>query len=117
MLVVEDTELNRDLLEQLLEDDYDLEFAGDGERAVAMAKEGRFDLVLMDIALPELDGLSATRAIRAHAPTATLPIVAITAHAMRGDRERALEAGCDEYVTKPIDEKHLLATLRRLVSG
>ena len=114
VLVVEDTELNRDLIEQLLEEEYALEFAGDGERAVELALTGRFDLVLMDISLPKLDGLSATRLIRDRIPATQLPVVAITAHAMRGDRERALDAGCDEYVTKPVDEELLLSTLARL---
>ncbi len=115
VLVVEDTELSRDLLEQLLEDEYELGFAEDGETAVAMVRDGGFDLVLMDLALPRLDGLSATRQIREDPRTARLPVIAVTAHGMLGDREKALAAGCDEHIVKPVDEEKLLAAMRRLL--
>jgi two-component system sensor histidine kinase/response regulator len=81
-----------------------------------MVREGRFDMVLMDLALPRLDGLTATRRIREDPKTAKLPVIAVTAHGMRGDREKALEAGCDEHIVKPVDEEMLLAAMRKLLA-
>ena len=113
ILIVEDVALNRDLLTQLLEDDYDLVVAVDGAAGVAMAIEHRPDLILMDLSLPLLDGWEATRRIKANATTGGIPVVAITANAMSGDEERAKAAGCDDFMTKPIDEDLLFAKLRR----
>ena len=113
ILIVEDVALNRDLLTQLLEDDYDLVIAVDGAAGVEMAVEHRPDLILMDLSLPLLDGWAATRRIKANAATAQIPVVAITANAMSGDEERAKAAGCDDFMTKPIDEDLLFAKLHR----
>ena len=113
ILVVEDMEVNRDLLEQLLEDDYDVVMAADGAAGVECAQQERPDLILMDLSLPILDGWDATRQIRADADTelADVPIIALTAHAMRGDEEKALAAGCNAYLSKPIDEDRLFDLL------
>jgi CheY-like chemotaxis protein len=113
ILIVEDVELNRDLLMQLLEDDYALEVATDGAAGVDMAARGRPDLILMDLSLPVIDGWEATRRIKADAITAAVPVIALTAHAMTGDEEKARAAGCDDFMTKPIDEDLLFLKLRR----
>ena len=115
VLVVEDAELSRDLLEQMLEEEFELEFAGDGAAAVAMVRDGGFDLVLMDVSLPKLDGLSATKQIREDPKTRAIPVIAVTAHGMIGDREKALAAGCDEHIVKPVDEETLVAAMRKLL--
>ncbi len=115
ILLVEDIELNRDLIEQLLEDDYWVITAVDGAQGIEMAREQRPDLILMDMSLPEIDGWEATRRLKADPATAAVPIVALTAHAMQGDEERARAAGCDDYITKPIDEDLLFAKLRALL--
>ena len=115
ILLVEDIELNRDLIEQLLEDDYRVITAVDGAQGIAMARKARPDLILMDMSLPEIDGWEATRRLKADPATAAMPIVALTAHAMQGDEERARAAGCDDYITKPIDEDLLFAKLRALL--
>ena len=111
ILIVEDLDLNIDLLTQLLEDDYALLVAKDGAAGVAMAEEKQPDLVIMDIALPVMDGYEATRRIRAKFPS--MPIVGLSSHAMSGDAEKARQAGCSDYLTKPIDEDLLLSTLRQ----
>ena len=109
ILLVEDNEMNRDMLSRRLERrGYEVAIAVDGRQGVAMATVGGYDLVLMDMSLPEIDGWEATRQLRAAAGTQTLPIIALTAHAMAGDRERALEAGANDYDTKPIDLARLL---------
>lgn len=107
ILIVEDMELNRDLLEQLLEDDYQVVTAVDGVDGVATAQREKPDLILMDLSLPVLDGWDATRRIKADAALNHIPVIALTAHAMRGDREKALAVGCDDYLSKPIDEDRL----------
>src|SRR5262245_10094134 len=112
ILIVEDVELNRDLLMQLLEDDYALEFATDGVAGVETAARERPDLILMDLSLPGIDGWEATRRIKADAATASVPVIALTAHAMTGDEEKARAAGCDDFMTKPIDEDLLFLKLR-----
>jgi CheY-like chemotaxis protein len=113
VLIVEDVELNRDLLVQLLQDDYRLLLAQDGQAALRQAKEQRPDLILMDLSLPKLDGWEATRRLKADAGLARIPVVVLSARAMRGDEERARAAGCDAFLTKPIDETLLFATLSR----
>jgi two-component system cell cycle response regulator DivK len=109
ILLVEDNELNRDMLSRRLErKGYSVEVAADGLVGVEMALAGAFDLILMDMSLPELDGWEATRRLRADDRTRTTPIIALTAHAMAGDREKALEAGCDDYDSKPVEFPRLL---------
>jgi len=115
ILVVEDVEFNRDLLVQLLEERYEILTAGDGAAAVAVAEQSRPDLILMDLSLPEMDGWEATRRIKAMEELRAVPVVALTAHAMPGDEERARESGCDGYLTKPIDEDQLFAQLERFL--
>jgi CheY-like chemotaxis protein len=110
ILIVEDIELNIDLLIQILEDDYQLLVARDGAQGVTMTAQHQPDLVLMDISLPILDGYDATRAIRQTCPT--LPIIGLSAHAMSGDDDKARTAGCNDYLTKPVDEDLLFKKLK-----
>lgn len=110
ILIVEDTELNIDLLTQLLEDDYNLLVARDGAQGVSMALEHNPDLILMDISLPVMDGYTATRKIRE--TLKSTPIIGLSAHAMNGDAARAKDAGCNDYLTKPLDEDLLLKKLK-----
>lgn len=117
ILIVEDVPYNLELLVQLLEDDYELVTARDGSSGVALAGKERPDLILMDMSLPVLDGWEATRQIRANESLREIPIIGLSAHAMSGDRERALEAGCTDYLTKPLDEDLLAATLKALFEG
>src|SRR5688500_15305357 len=113
ILLVEDNELNRDMLSRRLERrGYRVLIAVDGNQGVHMAKSEMPDLILMDMSLPVLDGWEATRRIRAAVETQAIPIIALTAHAMIGDRAKALEAGCDEYDTKPIEFTRLLNKIR-----
>jgi CheY-like chemotaxis protein len=112
VLLVEDNEMNRDMLSRrLTKRGYEVEIVTDGRQGVTRALSGGFDVVLMDMNLPELDGWEATRQIRAQPAGATLPIIALTAHAMSGDRDKALEAGCNDYDTKPVDFDRLLAKI------
>lgn len=104
ILIVEDVEFNRDLLMQLLESDYELLTAVDGAAAIALAEREHPDLILMDLSLPVIDGWEATRRIKANAELRCIPIIALTAHAMRGDAEKARECGCDGYLSKPLDD-------------
>lgn len=113
ILIVEDTELNIDLLTQLLEDDYALLVARDGAQGVTLALEKKPDLILMDISLPVMDGYEATRKIRE--TLKSTPIIGLSAHAMQSDKDRALEAGCNDYMTKPFDEDLLLQKLQGLL--
>ena len=115
ILIVEDVELNVDLLVQLLEDDYALVIAGDGASGVEKAARERPDLILMDMSLPGIDGWEATRRIRADRAIEHIPIIALTAHAMQGDEERALGCGCRDYLSKPIDEDLLFEKIRGLM--
>jgi len=117
ILLVEDNEMNRDMLSRRLQKKgYDVTMAVDGRQGVEMAKSGGYDLVLMDMSLPEIDGWEATRQLRAVPETRNLPIIGLTAHAMAGDREKALEAGCNDYDTKPVELPRLLAKIEALLS-
>jgi CheY-like chemotaxis protein len=113
ILLVEDNEMNRDMLSRrLVRKGFEVDMAMDGQQGVEMAVAGGYDLVLMDMSLPEIDGWEATRRLRAAPETASTPIIALTAHAMSGDREKALDAGCTDYDTKPIELPRLLAKIR-----
>jgi len=111
VLIVEDVALNRDLLIQLLEDRYRLLTAEDGSAALERAAAEGPDLILMDLSLPRMDGWEATRRLKADERLARIPVIALSAHAMRGDEERARASGCDGFLTKPIDESLLYRTL------
>ena len=118
ILLVEDNEMNRDMLSRRLERrGYEVVVAVDGEEGVARARAELPDLVLMDMSLPVLDGWEATRQLKAAPETKSIPVVALTAHAMAGDREKALEAGCDDFDTKPIDLPRLLGKVESLLGG
>ena len=100
ILIVDDMAMNRDLLEQLLEDDYRVVSAANGEESIVMARRERPDLILMDLSLPLLDGWDASRLLKADPELAEIPIIALTAHVMRGDEEKARAAGCDGFLGK-----------------
>jgi CheY-like chemotaxis protein len=118
VLLVEDNELNRDMLSRrLLRKGFNVLMAVDGEQGVQMAKTETPDLILMDMSLPVLDGWEATRQIKAERSTQSIPVIALTAHAMAGDREKALLAGCDDYDTKPIEFRRLFDKMDRLLNG
>jgi len=112
ILVVEDGEFNRDLMLQLLEDDYAVVLAADGDEGLRKAEQERPDLILMDLGLPVLDGWEATRRIKADPSLKSIPIIAVTSHAMVGDEIKAREAGCDAYLAKPIDADELMSAIR-----
>jgi CheY-like chemotaxis protein len=122
ILLVEDNELNRDMLvRRLRRRGFEIEIAVDGREGIDKTKRGQPDLVLMDMSLPEIDGWTAARTLKADPSTRQIPIVALTAHAMSSDREAALAAGCDDYDTKPVDFARLLGKIeaaleRRLAS-
>ena len=116
ILIVEDVAFNLDLLVQLLEDDYQLITAGDGEKGIELAKNESPDLILMDMSLPVVDGWEAARRIKSDAASKQIPIIGLSAHAMDGDREKALAFGCDDYLTKPIDEDLLVKTLNKFLA-
>jgi two-component system cell cycle response regulator DivK len=116
ILLVEDNELNRDMLAERLElRGHQVLVAADGVQGVTMAHSEKPDAILMDMSLPVLDGWEATRQLKAAPDTQAVPIIALTAHVMPGDRDRCLEAGCDAYEEKPVDFPHLLATLQLLL--
>src|SRR5215470_9729799 len=115
-LLVEDNDMNRDMLSRrLLRKGYEVVMALDGQQAVEMAAAEKPDLILMDMSLPVLDGWEATRQIKAAAETREIPVIALTAHAMAGDREKAIGAGCDDFDTKPVDFTRLVEKIEALL--
>ena len=118
ILLVEDNEMNRDMLSRRLErKGFEITIAVDGEEGVAKALSVKPDLILMDMSLPKIDGWEATRQVKANPETASIPIIALTAHAMAEDREKALAAGCDEYDTKPFELPRLLEKIQGMLDG
>ncbi len=118
VLIVEDNEMNRDMLSRRLERrGYEVLIAVDGGEGVAMATAHLPSLILMDMSLPVMDGWAATRCLKSMPMTSGIPIIALTAHAMSGDREKAIEAGCDDYDTKPIELPRLLSKIETLLSA
>jgi two-component system cell cycle response regulator DivK len=116
ILLVEDNEMNRDMLSRrLIRNGYEVVMALDGRQAVEMASGENPDLIIMDMSLPVIDGWEATRQVKAASETRAIPVIALTAHAMAGDREKAIEAGCDDYDTKPIDLPRLLGKITMLL--
>ena len=116
ILLVEDNEMNRDMLSRrLIRNGYEVSLAMDGQQGVDMALSQLPDLILMDMSLPVIDGWEATRQIRANDGTRRIPVIALTAHAMAGDREKAMEAGCEDYDTKPIEITRLLGKIAALL--
>ncbi|MBF0557480.1 MAG: response regulator [Nitrospirae bacterium] len=117
ILLVEDNEMNRDMLSRRLQrKGYDVTMAVDGEQGVNIAKSESPDLILMDLSLPVLDGWEATRRLKAEPETRSIPVIALTAHAMSGDKEKAIEAGCDDYDSKPIEFPRLLGKIEELLN-
>ena len=118
ILLVEDNEMNRDMLSRRLQKKgYEVVIAVDGEEGVAKARAEGPALILMDMSLPGLDGWEATRQLKAAPETRGIPVIALTAHAMAGDREKALEAGCDDFDTKPVELPRLLGKIEALLAG
>ncbi|MBL1274516.1 MAG: response regulator [Ectothiorhodospiraceae bacterium] len=116
VLLVEDNEMNRDMLSRRLErKGYEVVFAQDGSVAVDLAISESPALILMDMSLPVMDGWEATRRIKADPDTRDIPVIALTAHAMAGDKEKAIEAGCEDYDTKPVDFPRLLGKIETLI--
>ena len=116
ILLVEDHEMNRDMLSRRLErKGYEVSIAMDGQEGVDRAREIMPDLILMDMSLPVKDGWTATSEIKADAALRTIPVIALTAHAMAGDKDRALEAGCDDYDTKPVEFARLVSKIETLL--
>ncbi len=115
VLLVEDNEANRDMLSRrLTRHGWEVLLAGDGRQGVCVATDQHPDLILMDLRMPDLDGWAASRQLKSNIAAADIPIIALTAHAMNGDRERALAAGCDEFETKPVDFDRLLQKMAAL---
>ena len=116
ILIVEDNEMNRDMLSRrLVRRGYQIVMAVDGEEGIAMAKTESPDLVLMDMSLPVIDGWEATRRLKAEPSTRAIPVIGLTAHAMAGDREKVIAAGCDDYDTKPVELPRLLQKIEALL--
>ena len=117
ILLVEDNEMNRDMLSRRLRRrGYEVIIAMDGQQGVAMAQSSSPDIVLMDMSLPVMDGWQATQTLKASPGTKEIPVIALTAHAMSTDREKAMEAGCDDYDTKPIELTRLIAKMESLMA-
>lgn len=118
ILLVEDNEMNRDMLSRRLKKKgFDVTVAVDGKQGVDMASSDIPDLILLDMSLPVMDGWTAAALLKGDSATKDIPIIALTAHAMAGDREKALEAGCDDYDTKPVEFKRLLGKINGFVGG
>jgi two-component system cell cycle response regulator DivK len=118
ILIVEDNEMNRDMLSRrLARRGYQIVMAVDGEEGIATARAANPDLILMDMSLPVVDGWEATRRLKADAETRTIPVIGLTAHAMAGDRDKAIAAGCDDYDTKPVELPRLLQKIEALLAG
>ena len=117
ILLVEDNDMNRDMLSRrLVRNGYEVLLAMDGQQGVDMALSEHPDLILMDMSLPVIDGWEATRRIKANDATRRIPVIALTAHAMAGDREKAMEAGCEDYDTKPVEISRLLGKIAALLA-
>jgi CheY-like chemotaxis protein len=118
VLLVEDNEMNRDMLSRrLTRRGFEVVFAMDGKQGVALAQSEKPDVILMDMSLPVMDGWEATRRVKAEEATRSVPVIGLTAHAMDGDREKAIEAGCDDYDTKPVELDRLIGKIERLVGN
>ena len=116
VLVVEDNEMNRDMLSRrLTRRGFQVIFAVDGQQGVDLARSERPDIILMDMSLPVIDGWEATRRVKSDDATRGVPVIGLTAHAMAGDREKAIEAGCDDYDTKPVELERLIGKMERLL--
>jgi two-component system cell cycle response regulator DivK len=116
VLLVEDNEMNRDMLSRrLIRRGFEVVFAVNGKQGVDLARSEKPDIILMDMSLPIMDGWEATRCVKADDATRSVPIIGLTAHAMSGDREKALKAGCDDYDTKPIELDRLIGKIERLL--
>ena len=116
VLLVEDNEMNRDMLSRrLIRRGFQVVFAVDGQQGIDLARSERPDIILMDMSLPAIDGWEATRRVKADNATRSVPVIGLTAHAMGGDREKAIEAGCDDYETKPVELDRLISKIERLL--
>ena len=116
VLLVEDNEMNRDMLSRrLIRRGFEVIFAVDGKQGVDAARREKPDIILMDMSLPVMDGWEATRCVKADDATRSVPVIGLTAHAMSGDREKAIEAGCDDYDTKPVELDRLIGKIERLL--
>ena len=117
VLLVEDNEMNRDMLSRrLTRRGFEVVFAADGQQGVDLARSEKPDIILMDMSLPVMDGWEATRRIKADGTMRRIPVIGLTAHAMSGDREKAIEAGCDDYDSKPVEIDRLLGKINRLLN-
>ena len=118
VLLVEDNEMNRDMLSRrLMRRGFEVSFAADGEQGVDAARREKPDIILMDLSLPVMDGWEATRRVKSDDATRSVPVIALTARAMVGDREKAMEAGCDDYDTKPVEFDRLIGKIERLLGA
>ena len=118
VLLVEDNEMNRDMLSRrLIRRGFQVVFAMDGQQGVDLARSEQPDIILMDMSLPVIDGWEATRRVKADDATRSVPVIGLTAHAMAGDREKAIKAGCDDYDTKPVELDRLIGKIERLIGA
>jgi CheY-like chemotaxis protein len=118
ILLVEDNEMNRDMLaRRLARRGFEVILAVDGKQGIELAQSRKPDIILMDMSLPIIDGWEATRLIKAHPITRMVPVIGLTAHAMSGDREKAIEAGCDDYDTKPVEFERLVGKIEKLLGA
>jgi two-component system, cell cycle response regulator DivK len=118
VLLIEDNEMNRDMLSRrLMRRGFEVVFAVDGKQGVDLARSEKPDIILMDMSLPIMDGWEATRCVKADDATRSVPVIGLTAHAMSGDREKAIEAGCDDYDTKPVELDRLIGKIERLLGN